>query len=98
MKIPKFKSEEQEAAFWDKHSAVDFLDDTIETNDIKLSPALKKKILERRKNKVLLTLRLDQDLIDKAKQLAGKKAVGYQTLMRMWIAEGIEHERLNRAG
>lgn len=94
MKIPKFKSEKEEAEFWDTHSALDYLDDTVEVKEpIILSPALKKKIEKKRKNKVLLTLRLDQSLIKETKKIAEQKAIGYQTLMRMWIAEGLSQEK-----
>lgn len=94
MKIPKFKNEKEEAEFWAKHSSIDYLDDTEETAEpIELSKSLKNKIVERRKNKKLLTLRIDDKLIKDAKHIAQKKAVGYQTLMRMWIAEGIRKEK-----
>jgi len=94
MKIPKkFKSEKEEAQFWDKHSAVDFLKETQEVNDFELSDSLKAKIIKRRQNKVLLTLRVDPDLIEQTKKIAERKAIGYQTLMRMWIADGLDQEK-----
>ncbi|HPZ07365.1 MAG TPA: CopG family antitoxin [Candidatus Eremiobacteraeota bacterium] len=93
MKIPFFKSEEEEIEFWDTHSSVDYFDDTEEVKEkIEISNELQKKILKRKQKKKLLTIRLDQELIDKTKKIAKSKAIGYQTLMRMWIAEG-----LNRA-
>lgn len=89
----KLKSEKEEAEFWDKHSVVDFFEDSEEVKAPQLSQAAKEKILQKRKNKVLLTIRLDQGLIDQTKQIAEKKAVGYQTLMRIWIAEGLNHAK-----
>lgn len=94
MKIPKFENEKEEAEFWAQHSSLDYLDDTEEvTEPIVISDALKNKIVKRRENKKLLTLRIDDTLIKDAKRIAQKKAVGYQTLMRMWIAEGINREK-----
>lgn len=93
MKVPKFKSEKEEAEFWDTHSIVDYFDDMQEAAPLKLSPKLKEKLEARRRNKVLLTLRIDPRLIDQAKQVAEQKAIGYQTLMQMWIAEGLNHEK-----
>ena len=94
MKIPKFKSQKEEIEFWDTHDLTDYLDDMEEVKEpIELSAGLKSKIIRRRHAKKLLTLRLDKDLIDKAKRVARKKAIGYQTLMRMWIAEGLNREK-----
>jgi hypothetical protein len=96
MKIPKFKSEEEEIRFWDTHSVTDYLDDTEEVKEpIQVSEELRKKIIKRRENKQLLTIRLEKDLIEETKKVARKKAIGYQTQMRMWIAEGIQREKAN---
>lgn len=97
MKIPKFKSEREAAEFWATHSVADYWDDTQEVREpIRVSKELQGKIINRRQAKRLLTLRLDRDLIDQAKKVARKKAVGYQTLMRMWIAEGLRREKTRR--
>ncbi|MBI2264460.1 MAG: hypothetical protein HYU64_04735 [Armatimonadetes bacterium] len=93
MKIPKFQSEKEEIEFWETHSLSDYLDDTEDVAEaIELSDALRKRILARGQKKRLLTLRLDEDLIDRTKKVARKKAIGYQTLMRLWIAEGLNKE------
>ena len=98
MKLPKFKTEEEEIKFWDTHSLTDYIDDTEEVKEpIVLSEELKSKILSRRKLKKPLTLRLDPELIERTKLVAQKKAVGYQTLMRMWIAEGLNRETRRRS-
>jgi predicted DNA binding CopG/RHH family protein len=95
MKIPKFKSEQEEIEFWDTHSSVNYLEDSEEVKDPpELSDELKEKIIGRKQKKRLLTLRLDQELIDRTKEIAQRKAIGYQTLMRMWIAESLNRENL----
>lgn len=43
--------------------------------------------------KKLLTIRLDPKQIETTRKIAERKSIGYQTLMRMWIAEAIERER-----
>jgi len=91
-KLPKFKSEKKEALFWDTHDITDYLDELKEiTPTLKLSKDIKKKIFSRRQKK-LLTLRLEQGQIDAAKLVASQKSVPYQTLLRMWIMEGINRE------
>ncbi len=89
----KIKSEKEEAEFWDQHSAAEYIEGTEEVKGLDLSSRLKEEIIERRKKKKkLLTLRLDQETIEKAKEIARTKSVGYQTLMRMWIVERIHSE------
>ena len=91
--IPKFKNEQEEAKFWETHDTVDFWDDTEEANEkLELSAELAKTIKNRKARKRPLTLRLEQRQIDIARAIAYKKGIGYQTLMRMWITEGISRE------
>lgn len=45
-----------------------------------------------RLSKEPLSIRIDPRHVDLAKQIAERKSIGYQTLMRMWIVEGIERE------
>lgn len=93
-RVPKFKSEKEEAEFWSTHSVADYWNDLEEVEEkIEVSGRLKSKILERKERKKLLTLRLGQKQIEEAKKIAMKKTIGYQTLMRMWIAEGIRREK-----
>ena len=93
-KLPKFKSEEEEARFWATHSPLDYSDefsDVVEPFEI--SPYLLKKVAERReKRKKLLTLRIGQHEIDLAKVVARCRGIGYQTQMRMWVIEGMRKD------
>jgi len=93
-KIPQFKNEKEEVEFWSTHSATDFLEDTEEVKEgFEISKELREKISGRRDVKKMLSLRLDKELIDMTKVIARRKAIGYQTLMRMWIAEGIRRDK-----
>ena len=92
--IPDFKSEEEEIEFWETHSMVDILNELPEVK-VEISGELKKRIEDHKKKK-LLTLRLDPAQIDKAKEIAIKKGIGYLTLMRNWIQQGIERELENQ--
>ena len=91
-KLPNFKNEEEEAKFWATHSSADYWDEFEDVEEpIELEPELKKRIMQNA-NKRLLTLRLEPYQIDVAKKIARRKSIGYQTLMRMWISEGIKRE------
>lgn len=93
-KIPKFKSEKEEAHFWDTHSPLDYPDEFTDVKEpFEFDPALLRKVAKRREErKRSLTLRMGQRQIDLAKVIAIRKGLGYQTQMRMWVIEGIRKE------
>src|SRR4030067_358359 len=83
-KIPTFKTDKEEAEFWDTHSAVDFLDEPVE-----LSNRLMKEIY-RKSKKTKISLRVNPEHINLTKILARSKGIPYQTLVQMWIVEGLK--------
>ena len=90
--IPKFKSEKEEAEFWDTHSMAS-LWDQLEAVKVKLSSSLAAKMRERRKAKKLISLRLEQNQIESLKNVASRKGIGYLTLIRMWVMERLSREQ-----
>jgi predicted DNA binding CopG/RHH family protein len=93
-KIPKFKSEKEEAAFWSKHSPLDYPD---EFKDIKKPfqfniDFLKKMAKEHKEKKKTLTLRMEESQILLAKIIANRLGNYYQSLIRAWVKEGITRE------
>lgn len=91
-KLPEFKSEEGIANFWASHSSADYWDEFKDLKEpIELDTEIKKKIIQQ-SHKRLLTLRLEPYQINAAKKIAKHKSIGYQTLMRIWILEGIKRE------
>lgn len=93
--IPGFRSEEEEAEFWSTHSTADYLDDT-EPAELEVDPELRAKVEARAKVKKPVTLRLDAEQIASAKAIAREKGIPYQTLIRMWVVEGIKRETAAR--
>ena len=93
-KMPKFKSEEEEGRFWKTHSPLDYPEEFTDVKELlEFDPVLLKKAAKRRtQRKRHLTLRMDQHQIDLAKVIAKYRGLGYQTLMRMWVIEGIHKE------
>lgn len=66
---------------------------SIEGKPGKPSAALAKSILQPRPGaKSPISIRLFPEQIEAAKKIAAAKSVGYQTQLRMWIAEGIRRE------
>lgn len=92
--MPKFKTEKEEARFWGTHSPLDYTDEFTDVrHPFKFTPALLKKAAERKEErKRTLTLRIGQRQVDLTKVIAKYRGLGYQTLMRIWIVEGIHQE------
>ena len=82
-KIPQFKTEQEEAEFWDSHDSTDFLDETdaVNVTFVDARPSMKQ-----------ISLRLDPSVIDQLKSLATVKGIGYQTMIRMWVMERLGQE------
>ncbi len=76
--IPKFKSYEEEANFWDTHSPLDYGT----WKEVKLEVA--KPLIH------ILGVRLDAKTIDQLALLGSDMGIGASTLARMWIMEKLK--------
>jgi predicted DNA binding CopG/RHH family protein len=91
--LPKFRSDKEAAEYFESHSVADVWDQLPEDQPAKPSAALAKGIrLRHARAKSPISLRLAPEQIAAAKKIASAKSVGYQTQLRMWIAEGIRRE------
>ncbi len=82
-KIPEFKSEEEERKFWESADSTEYLDWKKAERTLLpyLKPSLKK-----------VSLRLPELMISELKQIANKRDVPYQSLMKVFLAERIQEE------
>ena len=82
-KIPKFKNEEEEQRFWESADSTEYVDWRKAEKALlpHLKPSLKK-----------VSLRLPELMISELKQLANKRDVPYQSLMKVFLAERIQEE------
>ena len=82
-KIPKFKNESEERAFWQKHDSTEYIDwsDAETTTLPKLKPSTK-----------TISLRLPESMIEELKILANKRDVPYQSLLKVFLAERLQQE------
>jgi hypothetical protein len=96
--IPKFATEREAADWFAAHSAADFWHELLPVPPFKLPPEQAQMIRDRhqRRRKSAISIRLDPDQITTAQTIAARKSIGYQTQLRLWIAEGIRREA-NRA-
>lgn len=78
-KLPKFRNEDEERAFWDTHSSVDYFDWSKAQNVIfpNLKPTSRS-----------ISIRLPEYIINQVKIEANKLDIPYQSLMKQYIAKG----------
>jgi predicted DNA binding CopG/RHH family protein len=90
--IPEFESVSDERAFWETHAfSEEFLDSTPQNQRPFDLPA------KRRTRSATVTLRMEEDTLDRLRQLAEKKGMGYQTLLKSFVVERL-YEEENREG
>ncbi len=76
--IPKFASEKQQRAYWEKHDSTDHLD---------WSAARKATLPNLKPTTKTISLRLPQHLLDSLKVAANARDVPYQSLIKVWLQE-----------
>jgi hypothetical protein len=96
--LPAFETVDDAVAFFETHDTAPYLDQMEGgPEELALDRKLRARILRRareRLKKKLLTLRLENRQIEDARQIAAEKGMGYLTLMRVWIQEGIRREKM----
>jgi predicted DNA binding CopG/RHH family protein len=77
-KIPEFKNESEERAFWEENDSSDYLDWS--KTDQAVFPSLKP-------TTKAISLRLPESMLAQIKVEANKRDVPYQSLMKIWLSE-----------
>ena len=75
-RVPEFKDEDQEREFWATHSPLDHFDSSkpLKGSFPNLKPSLKS-----------VSIRLPEDLLAELKNLANKRDVPYQSLLKVFL-------------
>lgn len=82
-KLPEFRSESQEREFWATHDSTGYLD---------WRKASKVVLPKLRPSSQVISLRLPKPMLERLKQLANKRDVPYQSLLKIFLAERIDAE------
>jgi len=91
--LPRFRSDQEAADYFQTHSVADVWDRLLKAAPVKASKRLATSIREpHTAAKSPISIRSGSEQIAAAKKVAAAKSVGYQTQLRMWIAEGIRRE------
>jgi len=82
--IPDFKSEDEEREFWSTHSSVDYID---------WSKGKPGRFPNLKPSTKAISIRLPESTISKLKTKANKMDVPYQSLIKIYIENGIEDNK-----
>ena len=77
--VPRFETEEEEAAYW---SSVQL--------DLRLMNASLVKTDNR--DSTTITMRFDPRMLARIKRIARSRYLNYQSMIKQWLAERLEHE------
>lgn len=88
MKVPEFKSLDEEFEFWSTHSALEFMD---EGEEVQIDASRAREAREKRQAQQI-SIRISMSVLGGLKRRAQKLGVPYQTLMQLWLAERLEVE------
>ena len=80
-KIPKFKSEAEESAFWDEHDVTEYFD---------MGRAKPSRFANLKKTTKSISLRLPVDMIEELKVKANAMDVPYQSLIKMFLTNALK--------
>jgi hypothetical protein len=92
--MPRFVDEAQEADWWASHQGHEFVKRK-SAEPLKKGSAPKGSRLVGQLNRtasVQIALRLPEPDVTKAREIATRKGVGYQTLLKMLVHEGLRRE------
>jgi hypothetical protein len=92
--MPKFESESEEADWWASPAGREFVERRSAENRDSGTPVKGSQLLSRmnQRGTVQIALRLPQADLAKARELAEKKGLGYQTYLKMIVHEGLARE------
>lgn len=86
-KPKRFSSLLEESDWWDERSLEELIAmSEPDDEDIRFVDARPKRAI---------SMRLSERMISEGKRIAGELGIGYQTLFRMWLMEGLRRHRLH---
>ena len=83
-KVPTFKTEAEERAFWEKNDSADYVD---------WAQAKRVAMPNLKPTTRTISLRLPEMLLDSIKIEANKRDMPYQSLIKAWLADDVKQSR-----
>ena len=92
--IPKFESEAEEAAWWDKHrdETAQWMEEAAAAGQTTNLAGVLQRARQRAGTTPTVSIRIDPNDITRARSLAAKKGLRYQTYLKMLLHQALERE------
>jgi len=91
-RVPKFKTEDEEATWWASADGREFLKPQSSGGTLQKKNGSTLVAGLSRTSSVQIALRLPAPDVAKAREIAGRKGIGYQTFLKMLAHEGLRRE------
>ncbi len=94
LQMPKFKNESEEADWWSSREGRDYVKRrSREARANGTKPAGSRLVAKvAKKNSIQIAIRLPEVDLKRARKIATRKGIGYQTLIKMLVHEGLQRE------
>jgi len=92
--MPRFKNENEEAGWWASPAGRAYVRrKSAEAHSRGIKPGGSKLVAKlNKKANVQIAIRLPETDLTQAREIAGRKGIGYQTLLKMIVHEGLRRE------
>ena len=96
--IPNFQNESEEADWWASPAGRAYVKQKSATATSKGNKVAGSSLVAKvnKRASVQIALRLPEADIKQAREIAGRKGIGYQTLLKMFVHEGLQRETRRR--
>jgi predicted DNA binding CopG/RHH family protein len=94
IQIPKFKNESGEADWWARREGRDYVKRRSAEAKSKGAKAAGSRLVTQiaKKSSIQIAIRLPEGDLKQARKIATRKGIGYQTLIKMLVHEGLQRE------
>jgi hypothetical protein len=98
LEMPKFKTESEEADWWASRAGRAYVKRKSAAGLRKKTNVAGSSLVAslNKKTSVQIAIRLPEADIAQAREIAGRKGIGYQTLLKMFVREGLLREARRR--
>lgn len=94
IQMPKFKNESEEADWWASRDGRTFVKLRSAEAKSKAMRAVGSRLIAQiaKKSSIQIAIRLPEADLERARKIATRKGIGYQTLIKMLVHEGLQRE------
>jgi uncharacterized protein (DUF4415 family) len=98
--MPKFRSEAEEAKWWDEHreETAPWMEDAVAAGRTTTLAAVLERARQRAGATPTVSIRIDPDDVSRARTLAARRGLRYQTYLNMLLHEALQREEKRLAG